>query len=210
RLALAVLGRLDAEEPRFFFLLRRHPAALVAPEAWAELPLERLPGVVVDQLSAPAVLDQEARWIPGVERGDVVAGVAAQPDADALGIAEREVVALADIVEAVEFHHHVVDHVDSAFDEGDAVVARIDVEEVGRERPRPVIAELELEHLLIELHHIGDALEMHHHMAHAERAGAEARYVAAGLERIARGLGAVEDFQPVAGWVVEQREGPSA
>jgi hypothetical protein len=97
----------------------------------------------------------------------------------------------------------VVDHVDAALDERDAVVAWIDVEEIGRERTGPIVAELELEHLLIEVHHVGDALEMHHHVAHAERAGAEARNIAAGLERIAGGLGAVEDFEPVAGRVVE-------
>src|SRR5262249_5614761 len=35
-------------------------------------------------------------------------------------------------------------------------------------------------------------------VTHAERPGAEARDRAAGLERIARGLGAMEDFEPVA------------
>ena len=40
-------------------------------------------------------------------------------------------------------------------------------------------------------------------MAHAERAGAEAGDRAAGLERIGRGLGAVEDFEPVADRVGE-------
>src|SRR5262252_9172943 len=86
RLTLAVLGGLDAEEARLLFLLRGHPAPLVAPQARAELALERLPGVVVDHLPAPAVLDEEARRIPGVERGDIIAGMAAQRDADALGI----------------------------------------------------------------------------------------------------------------------------
>ena len=40
--------------------------------------------------------------------------------------------------------------------------------------------------------------DVQHGVAHAERPGAEARDRAAGLERIARGLGAVEDFEPVA------------
>src|SRR5262245_9120712 len=202
-LALAVLGRLDAKPARLFFLLRRHPAALVPPQAWAELALERLPGVVVDELAAPAVLHQEAGWVPRVKRCDVVAGMAAERDADALGIAEREIVALADVVEAVELHHHVMHHVDAALDEGDAVVARIDVEEIGRERAQPVVADPELENVLIELHHLADALEMHHHMAHPERSGAEAGNVAAGLEGIGRGFGAVEDLQAIAGGVVE-------
>src|SRR5262249_24818653 len=111
RTALAVLRRLDAQAARFLFLFRRHPAALVSPEAGAELALERLPAAVVDQLAAPSVFDQEARWIPGVERGDIIAGMAAQRDADALGLAERKIIALAHIVEAVELDHHVMDHV---------------------------------------------------------------------------------------------------
>src|SRR5215510_2811196 len=118
-LALAVLGGLDAEPARLLLLLRRHPAALVPPQAWAELALERLPGVVVDELAAPAVLHQEAGRVPGVERCDVVAGMAAERDADAFGIAQREIVALADVVEAIELYHHVMHHVDAALDEGD-------------------------------------------------------------------------------------------
>src|SRR5262249_37724266 len=44
-------------------------------------------------------------------------------------------------------------------------------------------------------------------VAHAERPGAEARDRAAGLERIARGLGAVEDLEAVAERVGEHDEG---
>src|SRR5260370_35730154 len=88
--------------------------------------------------------------LPGVERGDVIAGMAAERDADALRLAEREIVALAHIVEAVELHHHVMDHVDAALDEGDAVMARIDGEEIAGERAHPIVAALELEDVLIE------------------------------------------------------------
>ncbi len=38
----------------------------------------------------------------------------------------------------------------AGFDEGDAVMARIDVEEIGREGLQEVIAELEAEDVLIE------------------------------------------------------------
>src|SRR5262249_23222566 len=112
RLALAVLGGLDAELARFLLLFRRHPAALGTPST--QFALEGLRGFVVDRLAAPAVLHQKARRVPGIERGDVIAGMAAERDADALGVAEREIVALAHIVEAVELHHHVMDHVDAA------------------------------------------------------------------------------------------------
>ena len=86
-------------------------------------------------------------------------------------------------------------------DEGHAVVARIDVEEVGRERLGEVVAEVEAEDVLVERQDVADLLAVEHGMAHAERAGAEAGDGAAGLERIGGGLGAVEDFQPVAGGV---------
>ena len=85
-------------------------------------------------------------------------------------------------------------------------MARVDVEEVAGERPQPVVAELELQHLLVKRHHVGDALEVHHDVAHAERAGAEAGDVAAGLERIGRDRGAMEELEPVAGRIVGDDE----
>src|SRR5262249_42237393 len=203
RLTLAVLGSLDAQQSRLLLLLRRHPTALMPPQAWTEFALEWLPAAVIDQLAAPAVLDQKARRVPGVERGHVIAGVTTERNADTLGRAEREIVALAHVVEAVELHHHVMDHIDAALDKGDAVVTRIDVEEIPRERAQPVIAELELQHVPIEPHHLGNALEMHHHVTHAEGAGTEAGNVAPRLERIGGSLRAVEDFEAVAGGIVE-------
>src|SRR5205823_7478283 len=50
---------------------------------------------------------------------------------------------------------------------------------------------------------LGDALEMHHHVAHAERTGAEAGNVAPGLERIGGGFCTIEDLVPIAGGIVE-------
>src|SRR5262249_17621630 len=54
------------------------------------------------------------------------------------------------------------------------------------------------EHVAIERHGIVDVFDVQYGVTHAERSGAEARDRAAGLERIARGLGAMEDFKPVA------------
>src|SRR5262249_3448078 len=130
-------------------------------------------------------------------------GMAPERDADAFGVAEREVVALPHVIEAVELHHHVVDHVHAALDKGDTVVARIDVQKIGGERSQPIVAELEFEDILIKRHHLGDSLEMHHHVAQGERTGAETRNVAPGLERIAGGLRTIEDFEPIAGGIVE-------
>src|SRR5947207_4567597 len=57
RLALTVLGGLDAQPARLLLLFRRHPTPLMTPQAWTKFALERLPGGVVDELAAPAVLD---------------------------------------------------------------------------------------------------------------------------------------------------------
>src|SRR5262249_31703895 len=76
-------------------------------------------------------------------------------------------------------------------------------EEISGKRTQPIIAELELEDVLIKRHHLRDALEMHHHMAHAERAGAEAGNVATRPERFRTGLRTVKDFEPIAGGVFE-------
>ena len=115
----------------------------------------------------------------------------------------RQIVALSHVVEAEQLQHHVMDHVLAGLDQRDGMVARIDVEKVAGKRPQPVIAELELQHLLVKLHHVGEPLDVHHDVAHAERAGAEAGDVAAGLERFGRDRGAVEELQAVAGRIVD-------
>src|SRR5262249_60311531 len=71
RLALAVLGRLDAEAARLLLLLGRHPAPLGPPQAGAGLALERLPGVVGDEPPAPTRIHHEPRRVPGGGRGGV-------------------------------------------------------------------------------------------------------------------------------------------
>src|SRR6516225_10026612 len=178
----------------------------MAPEARAELALERLPGVVVNELTAPAVFDQEAGRIPRVKGSYIVAGMTPERHTDAVGIAEREIIALSDVVEAVELDHHMMDHVGAALDEGDAVVTWIDVKEISREWPQPVVAELEAKDVLIKRHHLGDALEMHHHVAHAEGSGTEPGNIAPRLEPLACGLGAVKSFKTVSGGIVEYNQ----
>src|SRR4051794_8894407 len=62
---------------------------------------------------------------------------------------------------------------------------------------------MKAENVAIEWQHVVDLLAMEHGVAHAERAGAEAGDGAAGLERLARRLGAVENLEAVAGGVVQ-------
>jgi hypothetical protein len=115
----------------------------------------------------------------------------------------RDVVALADVVEIAGLDHQVMDADLAGLDEGDAVVARIDVEEIRRERLGEVVAEVEAQDVLIERQDVADLLAVEHGVAHAERAGAEAGDGAAGLERVGGGLGAVENLEPVAGGVLQ-------
>ena len=65
-----------------------------------------------------------------VERGDEIAGVAAERGGDTALLRIRDVVSLTDVVEAEQLHHDVMNRVLAGLDEGEAVVARIDVQEV--------------------------------------------------------------------------------
>ena len=85
-------------------------------------------------------------------------------------------------------------------------MTRISVEEVGVERPHHVIGEPESEHVAIEWHRVVDAFDVQHGVTHAERPGAETRDRSARLKRLARGLGAVEDFEPIAQRIREHDE----
>ena len=127
--------------------------------------------------------------------------MAAERDGDAALLAEREIVALADIVEAKQLHHEVMHGVLAGLDEGEAVMARIEMQEAGDERMIVIIGEPEAEHVAIERHQLVDGLariDVEHDMAEAERAGAEAGDRAAGPERLGGRFGAVENLQPVA------------
>src|SRR6202048_3573660 len=185
RPALAILRCLDAQPAGFLLLFCRHPPPLMAPEARAKFALERLPGVVVNEVTAPAIFDQKAGRIPRVKGSHVIAGMAPKRHTDAVGIAEREIIALPDIVEAVELDHHVMDHVGAALDKGDAVVAGIDVQEISREWPQPVVAELEAKDIRIKRHHLGDAIELNNQVTNAGGPGTEAGNDATRFERLA-------------------------
>src|SRR2546423_15237318 len=94
--------------------------------------------------------------------------------ADALRVGERDIVGLPHIIEAEQLDHHVVDAVLTGLEEGEAVVARIDVKEKRFERLEDVIAQAEAEHVTIERNDIVKPLDGEHRMAHAKRSGAKA------------------------------------
>src|SRR4029077_21283554 len=103
--AETVGGVLQPQRAGLGIVFLGQPGAVVAPHARAFLALRRLPGGDVDRARAPAVFDHEGGRRPAVERRDEIAGVAAERDADTAFLAERQIVALADVVEAVKLHH---------------------------------------------------------------------------------------------------------
>src|SRR5579872_2313927 len=102
----------------------------MAPQARAEFALERLPARGIDRLCAPAVFGHESGRVPRIERSDVVARMPTQRHRDAAGFALRQIIALADIVEAEQLDHHVMGSIAPGLDEGNAVMALVDVHEV--------------------------------------------------------------------------------
>jgi hypothetical protein len=122
------------------------------------------------------------------------------------GFAGGEVVALADIVEAEQLQHHVVERIPAGGGKGDAVVARVHVEEIQLIGPQEIVAETESEDVAVELHHLLDPLHMQDHMAESERPGAEPGNIASGHERVGRRLGAMEEFEPVAEGIADHQE----
>src|SRR5579884_4234534 len=124
--------------------------------------------------------------------------MAAESGADHFRLGERQIIGLPDVVEIAGLEHHVMDAVLAGLDEGETVMARIDVEEISPKWLLEIIAQLEIEDFRIERNDLVDPLRGEHGMAHAERSGAEARNGAARLERLVRDLGAMKRFEQVA------------
>src|SRR6266568_1312051 len=151
RPAIALGAEIEAQLARGGLVLRREPGAIVPPQARALLALAGLPGVGVDRARAPAVFDHESGRRPGVERGDEIAGMAAERRRHA-ALAERDVVALAEVIEAEHLHHDVMDRARASADERDTVMARVGVQEIGLERMGIEIAETKAEEVAVERH----------------------------------------------------------
>src|SRR5580704_7190153 len=91
----------------------------------------------------------------------------------------------------------------AGLDQSQAVMARVDMKEVGAKRPFDVVAEPEAEQVDIERHHCVDVLDREHGMADTERAGAETGNRTAGAEWRVVDLGAVKCFEPIAGRILK-------
>src|ERR1700736_471693 len=91
----------------------------------------------------------------------------------------------------------------AGLDQGQAVVPRVDVEEIGAKRLFDVVTEPEAKHVDIERHHGRDVFDRQHRVAEAERAGAKTRDRAAGLEWRLVDLGAIKSLEAIAGGIAE-------
>ncbi len=123
--------------------------------------------------------------------------MASERSGDAAFFAQGKIVALPDVVEGEQLDHQMMRRVAASFDEGNGVMARIGVKEIRVEGTPHVIGKMKSEHVTIEWQRVIDVLDVQHHVAHAERPGAEPRDRATGFEGLARALRAVEDFKPV-------------
>src|SRR5215510_26761 len=81
-------------------------------------------------------------------------------------------------------------------DQGKAVVAWVDVEEIGLEWPHQPVADVKPQYITIERKQGLEFVDGEHRMADVERTGAKPRDGATRLERLVGGLGAMESLEP--------------
>src|SRR3954470_17891644 len=116
--------------------------------------------------------------------------MAAERDIDAVLLAERDVIALADVVERKQLDHQMMHPVAAGLDQSETVMPRIDVEEIRAKRLLHVVAEAKAEHVDIERHHRVDVFHRQHGVSKPERAGAKTENRTARKERRLIDLGA--------------------
>ncbi len=129
--------------------------------------------------------------------------MAAESSDNFLRGALQQIEALTDIVELVILDEQVMHAAHRCRDESDAVVARVDVHEIGLQRRDHEVADAKAEQVLVEGQGSVDVWDGQKGVSHTLRAGAETGNVAAGLEGGVGDVGAMEDFQAVAGRVSE-------
>lgn len=175
----------------------------MAPQARAVLPLLCDPRIRIDAAAAPAVLDHEARRRDRIERRHLVVGVPAERRADAVRIALRQVVCLADVIEVAKLDHQMMHAVGAGIDESQAVVAGIEMEEISFEWPQDVVAETKTEDVRIERHDQIEPRRGQDRMPHAERSGSETGDRPPRPKRFRRELSAKECLKPIANRIGE-------
>src|SRR5262249_21740291 len=134
-------------------------------------------------------------------RRDEVTGMPSERYRNPACVGEREIVTLTDVIEAEELHHDVMDRVRSGLNEGEAMMARIDVQEAGDEWFGVIVGESKAERGAIERHQGLQRfrpVDVEHDVTQSQGTGAKARNTTSRAERLGRRFTAVEQFQPVA------------
>jgi hypothetical protein len=144
------------------------------------------------------------------KRRHQVVNVPAERDADAIGLAQRDIIGLADVVERKQLHHQKMHAVAAGLDQSEAGMPRGDVKEIGAKRFLHVVAEPKAEQIEIERRHRIDNFNRQHVTAQAEGAGAETGNRTAGAKRRIVDLGAVKRLETVAGGIPERNQAANA
>src|SRR5262245_13528561 len=124
--------------------------SVMPPETCDARQLLRLPGGVVDVAPTPAILDKKIRRRVHIERCHEIIIVAAERRDDLLAVHERQVVALADVVERIQFDHQVMHSIYRCLNECKAMMARINVQKIGAHRSPCVVADAEAKQVTVE------------------------------------------------------------
>src|ERR1700758_268620 len=111
--------------------------------------LMRFPARRVYDAAAPAVLDEKPRRRLRIEGGHPVVGVPPERVRHAPVLELREIIPLADIIQAAHLHHEMMQALLPGADDGEAVVPAIDVEEVKLVWLQCVVADAEPEQVAV-------------------------------------------------------------
>ena len=134
-----------------------------------------------------------------------VIGMPAEFDRDAV-FALGHIIALANIVERVKFHHQMVHPGARPLSESETVMAWVHVHEVDRDRRPNEVADLEAQKVLIECQGSVDVGHHEHGMSHALCPGAKTSGRSLAAERFAGDFGAVECLHTVARGIAERND----
>ncbi len=174
----------------------------MAPEAGQGAHFYRLPCCDIHLAPAPAILDEEVRRRLHIERRHVVVVMPAKRHLDPVGLRSCDVVALAYIVQRVEFDQEMMHALPRVLEQGKAVVARIHMQETDFGSAH-IIADLKAQQILVE-GQCGLKIRDHkHNMSHALRAGSKAGDAAARRKRRVGQRWPVKRLEPVSGGIAK-------
>ena len=113
------------------------------------------------------------------------------------------VVALADIIERVKFHHQMVHAAAWPLGNGEAMMASVDVHEIQRNRRPHEVSDPEAQQVPIECKSCINVGHHQHSMSNALRASTETACMPSWAEWFISDLATVKSLHTVAGWIAE-------